>query len=54
MDVLTGTFLLGGPLPLPWLLATPLGWLATPGGILLAVYLGVARLPWPTCCWLTA
>jgi DME family drug/metabolite transporter len=44
LDVLTGTFLLGGLLLLPWLLATPLGWLTTPGGILLAAYLGVATM----------
>ncbi|MEO6144111.1 MAG: EamA family transporter [Dermatophilaceae bacterium] len=44
LDVLTGSFLLGGALLSPWMITQPLGWLVSPGGALLALYLGVATM----------
>jgi len=44
LPVLAGTFALGGLLLLPFLLTQPLGWLATGGGLVLALYLGVATM----------
>jgi DME family drug/metabolite transporter len=44
LDVLTGTFLLGGTLLIPLLVVQPLGWLVTADGILIAVYLGAATM----------
>lgn len=40
-DVMASAFALGGLLLLPLLLTQPLGWLATPGGLALAAYLGL-------------
>ena len=40
-DVMASAFALGGVLLLPLLATQPLGWLATPGGWLLAGYLGL-------------
>ena len=44
LDVLTGSFLLGGTLLLPLMINQPLGWLISPGGAFLALYLGVATM----------
>lgn len=44
LDVLTGTFLLGGLVLLPILLSGPLGWLLSAAGLGLALYLGVATM----------
>jgi DME family drug/metabolite transporter len=41
-DVMASAFALGGLLLLPLLATQPLGWLATPGGWVLAGYLGIA------------
>ena len=39
-----GSFALGGVLLLPVLLTQPLGWLAEPSGVAVALYLGVATM----------
>ncbi len=44
LDVLTGSFLLGGTLLVPLMINQPLGWLISPGGAFLALYLGVATM----------
>jgi DME family drug/metabolite transporter len=44
LEVPAGSFALGGVLLLPVLLTQPLAWLAEPGGVALAVYLGVATM----------
>lgn len=44
LDLLTGTFLLGGVLLLPFLLTQPMGWVTTAEGALVALYLGVATM----------
>ncbi|MCU0262547.1 MAG: EamA family transporter [Candidatus Nanopelagicales bacterium] len=44
LEVPTGSFVLGGALMLPLLLTQPLGWLATPSGAAMALYLGVATM----------
>ena len=44
LDVLTGSFLLGGALLVPLMITQPLGWLVSPGGAFLALYLGVATM----------
>lgn len=44
LEVPAGSFALGGVLLLPILLTQPLGWLADPGGVALALYLGVATM----------
>lgn len=44
LPVLAGPFVLGGLLLVPLLLLAPPTWIATPSGVLLAVYLGVASM----------
>ena len=44
LEVPAASFALGGLLLLPLLAGEPLGWLATPGGLVMAVYLGVATM----------
>ena len=44
LEVPAGSFALGGVLLLPILLTQPLGWLADPRGIAVALYLGVATM----------
>jgi DME family drug/metabolite transporter len=44
LEVPTGSFLLGGAVLLPVLASQPLGWLAQPSGVALALYLGVATM----------
>lgn len=44
LEVPAGSFLVGAVLLLPLLLAQPLDWLASPGGIGLALYLGVVTM----------
>jgi DME family drug/metabolite transporter len=44
LEVPAGSFALGGVLLLPILVTQPLGWLAAPGGVALALYLGVATM----------
>jgi DME family drug/metabolite transporter len=41
-DVMTAAFVLGGLLMLPLLLTQPLAWLATPSGLVMALWLGLA------------
>lgn len=41
-DVMTAAFVLGGLVLLPLLLAQPLAWLATPRGLVMALWLGLA------------
>ena len=41
-DVMTAAFVLGGVIMLPLLLTQPLAWLATPSGIVMALWLGLA------------
>lgn len=41
-DVMTAAFLLGGLVLLPLLLTQPLAWLATPKGVVMALWLGLA------------
>jgi DME family drug/metabolite transporter len=43
-ELTAGSFALGGLLLLPLLVTQPLGWLATPSGATLALYLGVATM----------
>ena len=44
LEVPTGSFALGGLLLLPLLAAQPVGWIATPSGAAMALYLGVATM----------
>jgi DME family drug/metabolite transporter len=44
LPVLAGPFVLGGLLLVPLLLVAPPSWILTPGGALLAAYLGVASM----------
>ncbi len=44
IEVPTASFVLGGLLLLPLLLGQPLAWVASPGGIAVVVYLGVATM----------
>jgi DME family drug/metabolite transporter len=44
LEVPAASFLLGGALLLPILAAQPLDWLATPSGLTMALYLGVATM----------
>jgi DME family drug/metabolite transporter len=44
LEVPTGSFVLGGLLLLPVLAAQPLGWMSTPSGVAMALYLGVATM----------
>jgi len=44
LEVPTGSFVLGGVLLFPLLMTQPLGWVATPSGAALALYLGVATM----------
>ncbi len=44
LEVPTGSFVLGGALLLPLLATQPLGWIATPSGSAMALYLGVATM----------
>lgn len=44
LEITTGSFLLGGVLLLPLLAGQPLGWVATPDGAVLVLYLGLATM----------
>ncbi len=44
LEVPTGSFVLGGALLLPLLATQPLGWISTPSGAAMALYLGVATM----------
>jgi DME family drug/metabolite transporter len=44
IEVPTASFVLGGLLLLPLLPGQPLGWVGTPGGLVLVLYLGVATM----------
>ena len=44
LEIATGSFVLGGVLLLPLLVGQPLAWVATPSGIALVLYLGVATM----------
>ena len=44
LEVPTGSFALGGLLLLPLLAVQPLGWISTPSGAAMALYLGVATM----------
>ena len=44
LEVPTGSFVLGGVLLLPLLLTQPLGWMASPHGVALVLYLGIATM----------
>jgi drug/metabolite transporter, DME family len=44
IEVPSASFVLGGILLIPLLLGQPLGWAATPGGLALVLYLGVATM----------
>jgi DME family drug/metabolite transporter len=44
LEIATGSFLLGGVLLLPLLVGQPLAWVATPAGMALVLYLGVATM----------
>jgi drug/metabolite transporter, DME family len=44
IEVPSASFVLGGLLLIPLLVGQPLGWAATPGGIALVLYLGVATM----------
>ncbi len=44
IEVPSASFVLGGILLLPLLLGQPLGWVASPGGLALVLYLGVATM----------